>query len=172
MAETDTTDNTAIRSAREHIANLEAQLTDLKLNSSMTAKEKAELETQKAALEAKIAEAEQKISVLEQVQARNMELENALTQLVAEELKKFPEDKIESVKVMVEGLSPDKQLVKLQALKNLVGSQLNPPPGNPPPPPSATPPTNTPPQDDLFSQMKQVAQKGGDPLSLVTLKTS
>lgn len=160
-------DNSAIRAARQQIANLEQQLSQVKVDANMTATEKATLEAQKTTLENEKATLLQQVAEKEALQQRATELESRFATLVSEELAKFPEDKKASVQTMIDGLSPDKQLDKLKALKDLIGVVVTPPPGNPPPPPrNPNNPHDPPaPDEDKLKDYKELVKRGQDPLA-------
>lgn len=172
-------DNSAISAMRTHIANLEKDLSDVKVSRSMTEQEKATLESQKQVLERDLEQAKAELQEKEQLKTRAAELESTLSNLVAKKLQEFPEDKREEAKLIVEGLTVDKQLEKLAALSGFLGGNFTPPSANPPAPP-LTPTVNNqnnqqtpPPADtDPLAKFKEIAAKGGDPLAALTLKKS
>lgn len=170
-------DNTAIQQVRGHVANLEAQLSQVKIDKATTEQEKANLITQKELLESQLVTAKAELEEKEAIKTRATELETRFTKLVEKEIESFPEAQRESAKSLIEGLTPDKALDKLEALKAFVVPSVIPTAGNPPPGPinnnnnnrSNDPPA---PDEDKLKDLKELVKKGGDPLATVLLKSS
>lgn len=169
-------DNTAIRSLRDHVGKLESQLSEAKITYAGSEAEKQQLAQQKQLLETELENAKAQLTEKESIKARADELEGKFKSFVDAELETFPEAQREQAKVLIEGLSPDKALDQLKALKTFVTPTNVPKAGDPPPGPKtpSTKPNDPPapnPNEDKMKEMREAVARGVDPLSLISLST-
>lgn len=168
-------ENASFVALRNHVTNLEQQLSTVKITNLQTETEKALLASQLDAAKLQLAEAEKLKTDLEQATTRNALLDGKFTKLVEKELAKFPATKLDAVKNMVSGLTPEQQFDKLGDLISLMDVTTAPPPGNPPPPPNHSNNNNTnnnnPPADgpSELDLMKEAVKRGESPFNLLTL---